>query len=82
LVQAHISELNSQGKHLAMSSAARRDYLSFSPILSTVPAILEAVVGEADVAGEIHKVERMLQDRPRKADSSLSQYGDLPKGEA
>ena len=44
LVQSHFSELNSRGKHFAMSFVAKQAYELFATVLSKVPLILESVV--------------------------------------
>lgn len=63
LVQVHLSEVNSQGKHFAMSFVAKRAYEPFSAILSTVPVILESVVGSNEIIGEIAEAEKLLDFR-------------------
>ena len=64
LVQTHLSELNSKGKHFAMSFGAKRAYEMFAAILSQVPVILESVVSEAEIAAEISETEKILNYRP------------------
>lgn len=60
LVQVHLSEVNSIGKHFLMSFAAKRAYEPFSEIMSTVPVILESVVQENEIVNEIAETERLL----------------------
>ena len=60
LAQAHFSELNSQGKHFPISFAAKLAYKPFANLLSSVPIILESVVGEDEIAAEIRGVEEVL----------------------
>jgi hypothetical protein len=64
LVQVHLSELNSIGKHFAMSYGAKRAYEIFAAALSQVPVILESVVNEAEIAAEITETEKILNYRP------------------
>lgn len=63
LAQIHISEVNSRGRHFAMSFAAKRAYEPFAEILSAVPVIIESVVEEGGIAGEIDAAERLLRFR-------------------
>ena len=60
LAQAHLSELNSKGKHFAMSFSAKRAYAQFADILSRIPVILESVVSEPDIAVERREAEKLL----------------------
>jgi hypothetical protein len=64
LVQVHLSELNSKGKHFAISYGAKRAYEIFATTLSQVPVILESVVSEAGIAAEINETEKILNYRP------------------
>jgi hypothetical protein len=64
LVQVHLSELNSKGKHFAMSFAAKRAYEPFAAVLSKVPVILESVVNESQIATELDEAEKILRYRP------------------
>lgn len=61
LVQVHLSELNSKGKHFAMSFAAKRAYESFANFLSNTPIILESVVSEAEIASELAETEKLFK---------------------
>jgi hypothetical protein len=63
LVEAHFSELNSEGRHFPMSFAAKRAYEPFASILSKVPVILESIVKETEITTEIDEVEKILQHR-------------------
>ncbi|MEO4042930.1 hypothetical protein AAFN47_15110 [Hoeflea sp. CAU 1731] len=63
LVQVHLSEVNSIGKHFLMSFAAKRAYEPFAEIMSTVPVILESVVQESEIVNEIAETERLLSLR-------------------
>lgn len=63
LVQVHLSEVNSKGKHFSMSFAAKRAYEPFAEIISTVPVILESVVGNSEIVGEIVETEKLLAFR-------------------
>ncbi|NYJ11133.1 hypothetical protein GGI64_002184 [Rhizobium leguminosarum] len=60
LVQVHLSEVNSRGKHFSMSFAAKRAYEPFAEILSKVPVILESVVGNEEITNEIAETEKLL----------------------
>lgn len=53
LAQVHMSEINSRGKHFAMSFGAKQAYKQFSAELSQVPIILESVVDNPDIGPEI-----------------------------
>jgi hypothetical protein len=64
LVQVHLSELNSVGKHFAISYGAKRAYEIFAAALSRVPVILESIVTEAEIKTEIDETERILSFRP------------------
>lgn len=64
LAQVHLSELNSIGKHFAMSYGAKRAYEIFAAALSQVPVILESIVKETEIATEIDETERILSFRP------------------
>ncbi|WP_192363406.1 hypothetical protein [Mesorhizobium mediterraneum] len=73
LVEVHLSEVNSKGKHFSMSFAAKRAYEPFAEILSTVPVILESVVGNDEIVREIAETERLLAfRRPRSNYSGMS----------
>lgn len=63
LVQVHLSEVNSRGKHFSMSFAAKCAYEPFAEIMSTVPVILESVVGNSEIVGEIAEAEKLLAFR-------------------
>lgn len=76
LVQVHLSELNSKGKHFAMSFAAKRAYEPFAAVLSTVPVILESVVNETEITTEIDEAEKILQYRP---DTMLAKSSKVPR---
>ncbi|HZH10665.1 MAG TPA: hypothetical protein VEZ24_09880 [Microvirga sp.] len=65
LVQVHLSEVNSRGKHFAMSFAAKRAYEPFAEILSQVPVILESIVDEDQIRLEIAEAEKILTFDPR-----------------
>jgi hypothetical protein len=60
MVQAHFSELNSIGKHFAMSYGAKHAYEIFADVLLQVPIILESVVGQTEITAEISKVHAIL----------------------
>ncbi|MDI3560176.1 hypothetical protein [Bradyrhizobium sp. Arg816] len=72
LAQAHLSELNSRGKHFAMSYAAKRAYELFAAPLARVPVILESVVTEGAIAEEISEVEKILSHQPRFTPAGFS----------
>jgi sugar phosphate isomerase/epimerase len=75
LVQVHLSEVNSKGKHFSMSFAAKRAYEPFAEILSTVPVILESVVGNDEIVREISETERLLSfRRPRSFDAMQQRF--------
>lgn len=77
LVQVHLSEVNSKGKHFSMSFAAKRAYEPFAEIMSTVPVILESVVANDGIAGEIAETERLLSFRQ----SRVGRWGQRAHGE-
>lgn len=60
LVQVHLSEVNSKGKHFAMSFGAKRAYEPFAPVLSRVPVILESLVDEDEIETEIEEAKKIL----------------------
>jgi hypothetical protein len=60
LVQFHLSEVNSRGKHFSMSFAAKRAYEPFAAILSQAPVILESVVGSDEIVEELAEAEKIL----------------------
>ena len=60
LVQVHLSEVNSKGKHFAMSFTAKRAYEPLADILSSVPVILESPVDEAGIEPEIEEAQKVL----------------------
>ncbi|TYL79834.1 hypothetical protein [Bradyrhizobium cytisi] len=60
IAQVHVSELNSKGKHFAMSYGAKRAYESFAARLSQVPIILESVVRETEISSEISETEKVF----------------------
>jgi hypothetical protein len=60
LAQVHISEVDGQGAHFAMSLSAEFAYEQFSGLISEVPVILESIVGERDIESEIKKTEMLL----------------------
>ena len=68
LVQVHLSEVNSRGKHFAMSFAAKRAYEPFAEIISKVPVILESVVANDELVHEIAEAEELLAFRKRGSD--------------
>jgi hypothetical protein len=63
LAQVHLSEVDGRGEHFAMSLSAELAYEQFSDIISEVPVILEAIVGEQDIEFEIDKTETLLAHR-------------------
>lgn len=60
LAQVHLSEVNSEGRHFAMSFVAKRAYECLAGVLSSVPVILESPVDEARIELEIAEAQRML----------------------
>ena len=68
LVQVHLSEVNSRGKHFAMSFAAKRAYEPFAEIISKVPVILESVVANDELVHEIAEAEELLAFRKLGSD--------------
>lgn len=67
LAQVHLSEVNSKGKHFAMSFAAKRAYEPFATTLSHVPVILESIVKESDIADEIAEAENIFGHSPSRS---------------
>lgn len=63
LVEVHLSEINSQGKHFPMSFAAKRAYEPFAEVMLTVPVILESVVANDEIVPEIAAAELLLTFR-------------------
>ncbi|TCR75644.1 hypothetical protein [Rhizobium sp. BK376] len=72
LAQIHLSEVNSQGRHFAMSFAAKRAYEPFAPLLSKVPVILESVVAETEIVSEIAETERLLSLKTARGTDTFS----------
>jgi hypothetical protein len=68
LVQVHLSEVNSKGRHFAMSFAAKRAYEPFAEMLSTVPVILESVVANGEIVHELAETEKLLAFRRKRGD--------------
>ncbi|MEK6703791.1 MAG: hypothetical protein AABZ53_16145 [Planctomycetota bacterium] len=60
LAEVHLSEVNSKGKHFAMSLTAKRAYRPLAGFLSRVPVILESPVDEEDIESEIHEARDVL----------------------
>ena len=60
LAQVHMSEVNSRGKHFAMSFGAKNAYEPFSDAMSKVPVILESVVDESGIEKEIDAAVKIL----------------------
>jgi len=60
LAQVHLSEVNSKGKHFAMSFTAKRAYERLADVLSSVPVIIESPVGEEGIEVEIKEAQRVL----------------------
>jgi endonuclease IV len=65
LAQVHLSEVNSKGKHFAMSFAAKLAYEPFADVLSRVPVILESPVDESEIEAEIEEARKMLASKHR-----------------
>jgi hypothetical protein len=60
LAQVHLSEVNSKGRHFAMSFIAKRAYEPLAGVLSSVPVILESPVDEGGIDSEIEEAHRIL----------------------
>jgi cytosine/adenosine deaminase-related metal-dependent hydrolase len=60
MAQVHLSEVNSRGRHFAMSFIAKRAYEPLADILSNVPVILESMVQEAGIESEIEEARKVL----------------------
>jgi hypothetical protein len=60
MAQVHLSEVNSKGRHFAMSFIAKRAYEPLAEALSRVPVILESVVDEAGIESEIEEARKVL----------------------
>ena len=60
LAQVHLSEVNSKGKHFAMSLVAKRAYEPLAEMLSSVPVILESPVDASGIDPEIEAVHKLL----------------------
>lgn len=60
LAQVHISEVNSRGRHFAMSFAAKLAYKPFAAQLSLKPVIIESMVGRGEIVHEISETEKVL----------------------
>ncbi len=73
LVQIHLSEVNSKGRHFAMSFAAKRAYEPFAEILSAVPVIIEAMIDNDEIVGEIEETEKLLAFRRRRVSHDARQ---------
>ena len=61
IAQIHISEVNSKGKHFAMSFAAKLAYAPFADVFSSFPVIIEAMVGRERIVDEIEETEKVLR---------------------
>ena len=60
LVEVHISEINSVGRHFAMSFAAKHAYEPFSALLALKPVIIESMVGPDEIVQELLETELIL----------------------
>ena len=60
LAQVHLSEVDSRGRHFAISFVAKLAYKPLAEFLSKVPVILESPVGEADIESEIGEAHSVL----------------------
>jgi hypothetical protein len=60
LAQVHVSEVNSKGRHFAMSFGAKRAYEPFAAILSSVPIILESIVDASDIESEMEAAREIF----------------------
>lgn len=77
LAQVHLSEVNSKGRHFAMSFAAKRAYEPFAEILAGAPVIIESVIDNDEIVGEIEKTEQLLRSqRPRMSRNEERQVGN------
>jgi hypothetical protein len=65
LSQAHLSEVNSQGKHFSMSHGAARAYEPFAKALATAPIILESIVSANEIEGEIDTTQKIINFKNR-----------------
>lgn len=61
LAQVHLSELNSEGKHFALSFVAKRAYEPLAQLLFTVPVIIESPVHESHIEDELQEAYELLQ---------------------
>lgn len=62
LAEVHISEINSIGRHFAMSFAAKQAYEPFSALLSLKPVIIESMVAPDEIVQELLETEMILGD--------------------
>ena len=70
MAQVHLSEVNSKGRHFAMSFVAKRAYELLADVLSNVPVILESVVDEAEIQSEIDEAKKVLSHAHLETHSS------------
>ncbi|PAQ04482.1 hypothetical protein [Mesorhizobium temperatum] len=75
LAQVHISEVNSKGRHFAMSFAAKRAYEPLAARLSRVPVIIESMVEREEIVHEISETEKVLNFERR-----LTVHGSITAG--
>ncbi len=62
MVQVHLSEVNSKGRHFSISFTAKLAYRPFAAFLSRVPVILESPVDEEGIDSEIREAREVLGD--------------------
>jgi len=60
LAQVHMSEVSGKGAHFPMSLLAKRSFEAMAEVLARVPVILEATVGEDDIAEELEAAAKVL----------------------
>nr|WP_295884561.1 TIM barrel protein [uncultured Devosia sp.] len=77
LAQVHISEVNSKGRHFAMSFAAKRAYEPFAARLSLMPVIIESMVERDEIAREISETDKVLNFARSRAVHGSAMAGGL-----
>ncbi|TIM86001.1 hypothetical protein [Mesorhizobium sp.] len=77
LAQVHISEVNSKGRHFAMSFAAKLAYEPFAARLSLKPVIIESMVGPDEIVHEISETEKILNFAPNRGSLGSTMAGGM-----
>lgn len=70
LAQVHMSEVNSRGKHFAMSFGAKHAYEPFADAMSKVPIILESVIEAGSIEKEIDAAVKIVSSRSNYYDQT------------